>query len=185
MLNNLFEERKIRIEKEHEALLSKPNEELFSTNGIFSRYKNPVLTRDHVPLKWRFDYNKETNPFFMERIGFNATMNSGAIKLNGKYLLVVRTEGNDRKSFFAVAESPNGVDNFRFWDRPLTMPETDDPDINIYDMRVTQHDDGFIYGVFAPNVKILMLRQVIPVAPWLPQVLPVLKIWYPGNAYRI
>ncbi len=115
MLDKLFEERKIRIEKEHETLLSKPNEELFSTNGIFSRYKNPVLTRDHVPLKWRFDYNSETNPYFMERIGFNATMNSGAIKLNGKYLMVVRTEGNDRKSFFAVAESPNGVDNFRFW----------------------------------------------------------------------
>ncbi len=153
MLDNLFEARKIRIEKEHETLLSKPNEELFSTNGIFSRYKNPVLTRDHVPLKWRFDYNKETNPYFMERIGFNATMNSGAIKLNGKYLMVVRTEGNDRKSFFAVAESPNGVDNFRFWERPLTMPETEDPDINVYDMRLTQHDDGYIYGIFCSERK--------------------------------
>ncbi len=153
MLDNLFEARKIRIEKEHETLLSKPNEELFSTNGIFSRYKNPVLTRDHVPLKWRFDFNKDTNPYFMERIGFNATMNSGAIKLNGKYLMVVRTEGNDRKSFFAVAESPNGVDNFRFWERPLTMPETDDPDINVYDMRLTQHDDGYIYGIFCSERK--------------------------------
>ncbi len=149
----LFEERKLRIEKEHETLLSKTNEELFSTNGVFNRYKNPVLTRDHVPLKWRFDYNPDTNPYFMERIGFNATMNSGAIKLNGKYLLVVRTEGNDRKSFFAVAESPNGIDNFRFWERPLTMPETDDPDINVYDMRLTQHDDGYIYGVFCSERK--------------------------------
>ncbi|MCW3785865.1 glycoside hydrolase family 130 protein [Plebeiibacterium sediminum] len=153
MSNKLFEERKLRIEKEHEALLSKTNEELFSTNGVFNRYKNPVVTRDHVPLKWRFDYNPDTNPYFMERIGFNATMNSGAIKLNGKYILVVRTEGNDRKSFFAVAESPNGVDNFRFWERPLTMPETDDPDINIYDMRLTQHDDGYIYGVFCSERK--------------------------------
>jgi len=153
MLSSLFEDRKIRIEKEHESLLSKPNEELFSTNGVFNRYKNPVVTRDHVPLKWRFDYNPNTNPYFMERIGFNATMNSGAIKLNGKYLMVVRTEGNDRKSFFAVAESPNGVDNFRFWERPLTMPETDDPDINVYDMRLTQHDDGYIYGVFCSERK--------------------------------
>ncbi len=153
MSNKLFEERKLRIEQEHETLLSKTNEELFSTNGVFNRYKNPVITRDHVPLKWRFDYNPDTNPYFMERIGFNATMNSGAIKLNGKYLLVVRTEGNDRKSFFAVAESPNGVDNFRFWERPLTMPETDDPDINVYDMRLTQHDDGYIYGVFCSERK--------------------------------
>ncbi len=153
MLNSLFEERKKRIEEEHETLLSRPNEELFSTNGIYNRYKYPIVTRNHVPLKWRFDYNPDTNPHFMERIGFNATLNAGAIKLNGKYLLVVRTEGNDRKSFFAVAESPNGVDNFRFWERPITMPETEDPDINIYDMRLTQHDDGYIYGVFCSERK--------------------------------
>ena len=153
MSSNLFTERKIRIEKEQEALFVRKNEELFSTNGIYNRYKFPVLTRDHVPLKWRFEYNPKTNPYFMERIGFNATMNSGAIKLKGKYLLIVRTEGNDRKSFFAVAESPNGIDNFRFWDRPLTMPETNDPDINVYDMRIVQHDDGFIYGVFCSERK--------------------------------
>jgi 4-O-beta-D-mannosyl-D-glucose phosphorylase len=149
----LFEERKKRITKEHEALLSRKNEELFSTNGIYSRYKYPILTRDHVPLNWRFDYNQETNPRFMERIGFNATMNAGAIKWKDKYLLVVRTEGNDRKSFFAIAESPNGVDNFRFWDRPITLPETDEPDTNVYDMRLTKHDDGYIYGVFCTERK--------------------------------
>lgn len=149
----MFENRKNRIEKDHEALLSKSNIEKFSTNGIFQRFEFPIVTRDHVPLKWRFDYNPNTNPYFMERIGFNATLNSGAIKLNGKYLLVVRTEGNDRKSLFAVAESPNGIDNFRFWDRPITMPETDDPDINVYDMRLTQHDDGYIYGVFCTERK--------------------------------
>ncbi len=153
MSKDIFHERKEFIEKEHKKRLEQPNQILFSTNGIYNRYKNPVVTRDHVPLHWRFDYNPETNPYFMERIGFNATMNSGAIKLNGKYLLIVRTEGNDRKSFFAVAESPNGIDNFTFWDRPVTMPETDDPDINVYDMRLTQHDDGFIYGVFCSERK--------------------------------
>ena len=112
MAASLFEERMARIRHEHEALLSRPNNKLFSTNGIFNRYEYPVLTRDHVPLHWRFDFNQDTNPGFMERIGFNATFNSGAIKWNDKYLLVVRTEGNDRKSFFAVAESPNGIDNF-------------------------------------------------------------------------
>jgi 4-O-beta-D-mannosyl-D-glucose phosphorylase len=106
-----------------------------------------------VPLKWRFDYNEKSNPYFMERIGFNATLNSGAIKLNGKYLLVVRVEGNDRKSFFAVAESPNGIDNFRFWDRPIVMPETENPDTNVYDIRLTQHDDGYIYGIFCAERK--------------------------------
>ena len=113
-MTTLFETRKAAIEKAHTELLSKKNEELFSTNGIYSRFKNPVLTRDHAPLHWRFDLNPETNPFFMERIGINAAFNSGAIKWNGKYLLVVRVEGADRKSFFAIAESPNGVDNFRF-----------------------------------------------------------------------
>ncbi len=153
MLESIFQERKDYIEKEHKKLLELPNEMLFSINGIFNRFKNPVVTRDHVPLHWRFDFNAESNPYFMERIGFNATMNSGAIKLNGKYLLVVRTEGNDRKSFFAVAESPNGVDNFKFWDRPITLPETEDPDVNVYDMRLTQHDDGYIYGVFCSERK--------------------------------
>lgn len=148
-----FTERFEKIKKEHEALLSRKNEEIFSVNGIYERYKYPVLTRDHAPLHWRFDLNESTNPFFMERIGINATFNSGAIKWNGKYLLIVRVEGNDRKSFFAVAESPNGVDNFRFWDRPITLPMTDDPETNVYDMRVTAHEDGWIYGVFCAERK--------------------------------
>ncbi len=152
-MSTLFETRKAAIEKAHHDLLTQKNEELFSTNGIYSRFKNPILTREHVPLNWRFDFNPVTNPFFMERIGFNATFNSGAIKWNGKYLLVVRVEGNDRKSFFAVAESPNGVDNFKFWDKPITLPQTEDLDTNVYDMRLTAHEDGWIYGVFCAERK--------------------------------
>jgi len=153
MSKDLFNERKAIIVKEHEALLSQKNEKLFSTNGIYNRYKNPVVTREHVPLHWRFDFNPSTNPFFQERIGFNAAFNAGAMKWNGKYILAVRTEGNDRKSFFAIAESPNGIDNFRYWDRPITLPETNEPDTNVYDMRLTKHDDGFIYGVFCTERK--------------------------------
>lgn len=143
-----FSERKQWIETEHEALLSRPNLPLPSYNGIYTRYQYPILTAAHAPLSWRYDFNPETNPFFMERIGVNATLNSGAILLDGRYLLVVRVEGHDRKSFFAVAESPNGVDNFRFWPEPITMPEDIIPATNIYDMRLTQHEDGWIYGVF-------------------------------------
>ncbi len=153
MSTQIFELRKAKIRKEHEALLSRKNEEIFSTNGIFSRHLNPVLTREHFPMEWRYDFNPKTNPLFMERIGYNAAMNSGAIKWNGKYLLAVRCEGNDRKSFFAIAESPNGIDNFRFWKKPITMPETEDPDTNVYDMRLTQHEDGYIYGVFCTERK--------------------------------
>lgn len=153
MQNDLFSSRYQHIQAVHEQLLQKPNEVLFSTNGLYSRYKNPILTRDHIPLHWRFDLNPDTNPLFMERIGFNATFNAGALKWKGKYLLAVRVEGNDRKSFFAIAESPNGVDNFRFWDRPITLPQTMEPDTNVYDMRLTQHDDGYIYGVFCTERK--------------------------------
>jgi 4-O-beta-D-mannosyl-D-glucose phosphorylase len=152
-MSSFFETRKAVIEKTHNELLYKKNEELFSTNGIYSRYKNPILTREHVPLHWRFDFNPGTNPHFMERIGFNAAFNSGAIKWKDKYLLVVRVEGNDRKSFFAIAESPNGVDNFRFWDRPITIPQTENPETNVYDMRLTAHEDGWIYGVFCAERK--------------------------------
>ena len=133
---------------EHEVLLSRKNEPLISGNGIITRYKYPVVTAEHTPVFWRYDLNEKTNPFLVERIGINATMNSGAIKLDGKYLLVVRVEGGDRKSFFAVAESSNGIDNFRFWDYPITMPEDLIPATNIYDMRLTVHEDGWIYGVF-------------------------------------
>ncbi|WP_321342993.1 glycosidase [uncultured Draconibacterium sp.] len=152
-MNEIFNSRLKQIKADFKVLLEKKNEKLFSSNGIYSRYANPVLTREHVPIHWRFDLNEETNPLFMERNGFNAAFNAGAIKFNGKYILAVRTEGNDRKSFFAIAESPNGVDNFRFWDRPITLPQTDHPDTNVYDMRLTKHDDGWIYGVFCTERK--------------------------------
>ena len=141
------------LKAEHEELLSKKNIKSESGNGIYDRYEYPVLTAAHAPLHWRYDFNPETNPFLMERIGVNATLNSGAIKWNGKYLLVVRVEGNDRKSFFAIAESPNGIDNFRFWDEPVTIPETEDPDTNVYDMRLTAHEDGWVYGIFCSERK--------------------------------
>ena len=137
----------------HEELLSKKNEKLPFGNGIYDRYTNPVLTGEHAPIEWRYDFNPETNPYLMERIGVNAALNAGAMKWNGKYILVVRVEGNDRKSFFAIAESENGVDNFRFWEEPVTLPETDEPDTNVYDMRLTAHEDGWIYGVFCSERK--------------------------------
>lgn len=137
----------------HADLLARKNEAEECSNGIYIRYKNPILTADHAPIHWRYDLNPETNPFMMERIGINATLNSGAIKWGDKYILVVRVEGNDRKSFFAIAESPNGIDNFRFWDEPVTIPETEDPDINVYDMRLTQHEDGWVYGIFCSERK--------------------------------
>lgn len=143
-----FSDRLQWLRAEHETLLQRPNEALPSYNGIYTRYRNPILTAAHAPLEWRYDLNPATNPYLMERIGVNATLNSGAILLDGRYLLVVRVEGNDRKSFFAVAESPNGVDNFRFWPEPITLPEDVIPATNVYDMRLTQHEDGWIYGVF-------------------------------------
>ena len=143
----------LKLKAYHNELLNRKNVMESISNGVYVRYTNPVLTADHVPLEWRCDLNPDTNPFMMERIGMNATMNSGAIKWNGKYLLVVRVEGNDRKSFFAIAESPNGIDNFRFWDEPITIPETDEPDTNVYDMRLTAHEDGWIYGVFCSERK--------------------------------
>lgn len=132
---------------EHEKLISRKNS-MCAGNGVYNRFKHPVLTAAHTPVFWRYDLDKRTNPMLLERIGMNATMNAGAIKLGRRYCLVVRVEGVDRKSFFAVAESPNGVDNFRFRDYPITMPETDDPDTNVYDMRLTAHEDGWIYGIF-------------------------------------
>lgn len=149
-----FTERKERIQKDFEELITRKNEELFSTNGIYSKYKYPVVTREHVPLEWRYDFDEKSNPYFMERISFNAAFNAGAMKLGDKYIVVVRTEGVDRKSFFAVAESPNGVDNFRFWERPITLPQIPgNPDTNVYDMRLTKHDDGYIYGIFCSERK--------------------------------
>ena len=141
------------LKANHEEFLSRKNEKVLNGNGIYDRYVNPIITAEHAPVHWRYDFNPETNPYLMERIGVNATLNSGAIKWNGKYLLVVRVEGNDRKSFFAIAESENGIDNFRFWDEPVTLPETDEPDTNVYDMRLTAHEDGWIYGVFCSERK--------------------------------
>lgn len=140
--------------KEQEKFLSRKNKiDRSFYNGIYDRYVNPILTRDSIPLTWRFDLNQETNPYFMERLGVNCVFNSGAIYLNGKYCLVCRVEGNDRKSFFAVAESPNGIDNFRFWDYPIQLPDTCPEETNVYDMRLTQHEDGWIYGVFCSESK--------------------------------
>ncbi|MCX6327311.1 MAG: glycosidase [Bacteroidia bacterium] len=146
----------IRLEKlneDYKKLISRKNERIEPGNGIFHRYKYPVLTGDHAPLFWKYDLDPKTNPYLMERIGIHAAFNAGAMKLNGKYVLAVRVEGNDRKSFFAIAESPNGIDNFKFWDFPLTMPETDNPDTNVYDMRLTKHEDGWIYGIFCSERK--------------------------------
>ena len=148
-----FQEKINGLRQHHEELLTRKNEPQVWGNGIYEKYKYPILTAEHVPLEWKYDFSEQDNPFLMQRIMINAVFNAGAIKLDGRYLLVCRVEGADRKSFFAVAESPNGVDNFRFWDEPITMPDTLDPATNIYDMRLTQHEDGWIYGVFCAERK--------------------------------
>ncbi|MDQ8014627.1 MAG: glycosidase [Flavobacterium nitrogenifigens] len=149
-----FQERKLALENEHKTLIEQKNEpQEIAGNGIYERYKNPVVTASHVPLNWRFDFNENTNPFLQERIGVNAAFNAGAMKWNGKYLLAVRVEGIDRKSFFAIAESPNGIDNFKFWDKPCVIPQTEEPDTNVYDMRLINHEDGFVYGIFCTERK--------------------------------
>jgi 4-O-beta-D-mannosyl-D-glucose phosphorylase len=148
-----FKKRWNDLETAYWNIINRKNQKTEPGNGIFNRYKYPVLTAAHIPVFWRYDLNEESNPFLMERNGINATLNAGAIKLNGKYLLVARVEGNDRKSFFAVAESDNGTDGFTFWDYPIIMPETSIPDTNIYDMRLVQHEDGWIYGLFCTERK--------------------------------
>lgn len=150
---DFFDQRKEQLIQEHKALLSKSNQPELLSNGIYARYLNPVITADHVPLEWKYDFNPKSNPYLMERFGINAAFNAGAIMFNGKYTLVVRVEGNDRKSFFAIADSEDPTEGFTFWEEPLTMPETDDPDINVYDMRLTHHEDGWIYGVFCTERK--------------------------------
>ena len=142
------------IENEkYEKLIGRKNKKSERFNGIYDRYEYPVLTREHAPLHWRYALDDRTNPCFMERLGINAVMNSGAIELNGKFYLVARVEGNDRKSFFAVAESDSGTDGFRFWDYPVRLPDTHKEETNVYDMRLTKHEDGFIYGVFCSESK--------------------------------
>lgn len=143
-----FKARKIALIETYKRLIYKKNTKQNLGNGIYDRYQNPVLTAEHTPVFWKYDLNEKTNPYLMERFGINAVFNAGAIKLNDKYLVIARVEGNDRKSFFAVAESNNGTEGFRFRDYPITIPETDIPDTNIYDMRIVQHEDGWIYGLF-------------------------------------
>ena len=150
MLHKKYEEEL----KKYEALINRKNEvDPDFYNGVYDKYKYPVLTREHIPLTWQYDLNPETNPYFMKRLGINAVMNSGAIELNGKYYLVARIEGDDRKSFFGVAESDNGIDGFRFWDYPILLPDTCPEETNVYDMRLTKHEDGYIYGVFCSESK--------------------------------
>lgn len=142
------------VEKEKlEALIQRKNKKSSFYNGIFDRYEDPVLTRAHIPVEWKYDLDPQTNPWFMERLGVNAVMNSGAIELNGRFYLVARVEGADRKSFFAVAESDTGIDGFRFWDTPVVLPDTCPQETNVYDMRLTKHEDGYIYGVFCSESK--------------------------------
>ncbi len=154
MPSTIFKTRLDRLTSEHESFIKRPNPvDPTWNNGVFERYTFPVLTAGHVPLPWRYDLNPTTNPFLMERLGINAAFNPGAIEFKHRICLVARVEGYDRKSFFAVAESENGIDNFRFWDEPVIMPETDQPDTNIYDMRLVRHEDGWIYGLFCSERK--------------------------------
>lgn len=153
-----FNDRLAALRLVHESLISQTNTPKGGYNGIYQRYKNPILTAAHVPLQWRFDLNPETNAGLLERLGINAVFNAGALELDGKILLACRVEGYDRKSFFAIVESETGIDNFRFWDEPIQLPQTSDPDVNVYDMRLTAHEDGYIYGVFCcerrdPNAR--------------------------------
>ncbi|MGB5388104.1 MAG: glycosidase [Eudoraea sp.] len=137
----------------HKQLINRPNNEIPENSGIISRYKYPVITAEHIPINWRYDLNAVSNPFGLERIGVNAAFNAGAIKWNDKYTLVVRVEGNDRKSYFAFADSPDGINEFKFWEKPLLLPQFNDPDINVYDMRLIAHEDGFVYGIFCSERK--------------------------------
>ena len=150
---NRYDNRLHILTKEYDELISRENEKILPGNGVFERYKYPILTAEHPPLEWRSDFNPETNPYLMERFGINAVFNAGAIKFNGKYLVMARVEGHDRKSFFAIAESPNGIDNFRFWEYPVQLPDLYPEETNVYDMRLTKHEDGWIYGIFCSESK--------------------------------
>jgi 4-O-beta-D-mannosyl-D-glucose phosphorylase len=152
-MSTAFDKRLAALQAAQEALLNQKNNKEMLGNGVYDRYQNPVLTAQHAPIFWRYDMDRQTNPHLMERFAINATFNAGAIKLNDNYYLVARVEGADRKSFFAVAESPNGIDNFRFWDYPVQLPQGGEPDTNVYDMRLVQHEDGWIYGLFCTERK--------------------------------
>ena len=149
-----FQEKYKMVFDRYETLVNRKNEiDPDFYNGVYDKYRYPVLTRNHIPPVWEYDLNPETNPYFMKRLGINAVLNSGAIELDGKFYLVARIEGDDRKSFFGVAESDNGVDGFRFWDYPILLPDTCPEEVNVYDMRLTKHEDGYIYGVFCSESK--------------------------------
>lgn len=152
-MKNEFNKRLLQLSEQYAQLISRPNEINGLGNGVFDRWKYPVLTAAHTPLFWRYDLNEDTNPFLMERFGINGVFNAGAIKWKDKYIMMARVEGVDRKSFFAIAESPNGVGQFKFWDSPVHMPGPDDPETNIYDIRLTHHEDGYIYGLFCTERK--------------------------------
>ena len=149
----IYATRRAAVERGHAKLLARHNEPVLPGNGIFTRYKYPILTAEHAPLTWRYDFNPATNPFFMERLGINVAFNAGAIKLDGEYILIVRTEGWDRKSFFALARSKDGIQNWTFDPEPILTPETSNPDTNLYDTRLTAHEDGWIYGIFCSERK--------------------------------
>ena len=153
MIKYHFNERLVQLNDQHSELIRRPNEPRIPGNGIFLRYKNPILTAAHTPLFWRYDMDELSNPFLMERFGINGVFNAGAIKWKDRYALMVRVEGWDRKSFFAIAESPNGIDNFKFRDSPIHMPGSGKPETNIYDVRLTRHEDGWIYGLFCTETK--------------------------------
>lgn len=153
MTKTEFDKKVKALFEDHKKLLNRKNAKLQKSNGIYFRYKNPIITAEHTPLTWRYDFNFKSNPYLMERLGVNCTFNSGAIEVDGKILLGVRVEGNDRKSFFAIAESKNGIDNFKFWDYPITIPQTDEPDTNVYDIRLVKHEDGWYYGLFCTERK--------------------------------
>ncbi len=153
MTEKEFQLRLADLQARYEAIIHQRNEPMEDINGVYVRYKYPILTAEHTPLFWRFDLNYQTNPYLLQRIGINATFNAGAIYKDGRYLMVVRVEGWDRKSFFAVAESPNGIDHWRFWDYPITLPDIDKDETNVYDMRLTEHEDGWIYGIFCSERK--------------------------------
>jgi 4-O-beta-D-mannosyl-D-glucose phosphorylase len=149
----VFKKKAQELFRQHGKFIRRKNTKARNGNGVFDRYLHPVLTADHTPLFWRYDFDQKTNPYLMERMGINATFNAGAMEFEGKIAVLARVEGLDRKSFLAVAESPNGVDNFRFWNYPVMMPETEDPDVNVYDIRVVRHEDGWIYGLFCTERK--------------------------------
>jgi 4-O-beta-D-mannosyl-D-glucose phosphorylase len=153
MNSSQFKKQSQALFKQHEKLIARRNSKLVNGNGIYDRYANPVLTAEHTPLIWRYDFDFKTNPHLQERMGINATFNAGAIEFNGRIAVIARVEGVDRKSFLAVADSPNGIDNFRFWDYPILLPQTAAPDVNVYDIRVVKHEDGWIYGMFCTERK--------------------------------